>query len=246
MDFAFPELAYFIAVAFGSALLHSVGGFAGGLMMAIGLAPVLGIKETVPVVATAMVISHASRAWLFRKSVDWGIFKLLFFFGLPFIILGVMFYVELSEKAVALFLGVFLFITMPLRRYLAGKSIIIPRKAIAVVAVPYGFLSGASFGVGMILAPFLLGAGIAGETLLATVAVAGIVLNVTKTVTFGLSPLLTAELALLGVMLGLATFPGHAAGRWIVRQTSIRVHTLFLEAFVLLGATYMVWKGLFG
>ena len=139
-----------------------------------------------------------------------------------------------------------MFITMPLRRYLADKSITIPRKAIAVVAIPYGFLSGASFGVGMILAPFLLGAGIAGETLLATVAVAGIVLNVTKTVTFGLSPLLTAELALLGVMLGLATFPGHAAGRWIVRRTPIRVHTLFLEAFVLLGATYMVWKGLFG
>ena len=245
MEFGATEFIYFIAAAFGSAMLHSIGGFAGALMLAIALAPVLGIKETVPVVATAMVISHTSRAWLFRHSVDWGAFKMLLVFGLPFIILGVMFYVELSERAVALFLGSFLFIAMPLRRYLAGKEIAIPRKAIAVVAVPYGFLSGASFGVGMILAPFMLGAGIKGETLLATVAVAGVVLNVTKTVAFGISPLLTAELAALGILLGLFTFPGHAAGRWVVRRTSIRVHTIMLEVFVFLGASYMLWKGIY-
>lgn len=63
---------------------------------------------------------------------------------------------------------------------------------------------------------------------------------------FGLSPLLTAELVALGVALGLCTFPGHAAGRWVVRRTSIRVHTLVLEICVGVGAVYMIWKGLFG
>ncbi len=238
--------AYLAVAAFGTAMLHSVGGFAGALLMAIAVAPVLGVKETVPVVATAMMISHASRAWLFRKAVDWDAFRMLMCFGLPFIVLGVLFYVELSERAVALFLGTFLLVTLPLRRYLAGKSIAVPRRAIAAVAVPYGFISGTSFGAGMILAPFMLGAGIVGETLLATVAVSGVMLNVTKTVAFGLSPLLTAELAALGVALGLCTFPGHAVGRWIVRRTSIRVHTLVLEAFVGIGAAYMLWKGLSG
>jgi len=98
----------------------------------------------------------------------------------------------------------------------------------------------------MILAPVMLGAGVAGEALLATVAVSGVMLNVTKTVAFGLSPLLTAELAVLGAVLGLCTFPGHALGRWIVRRTSIRVHTLVLEVFVGSGAVYMLWKGLSG
>jgi uncharacterized membrane protein YfcA len=246
VDYSTLSLIYLVAGAFLSAVLHSVGGFAGALMMAIALAPVLGVKETVPVVATAMMISHASRAWLFRKSVDWGAFRMLFFFGLPFIVLGVIFFVEMSDRAVALFLGTFLLVTLPLRRYLAGKSIIVPRRAIAVVAVPYGFLSGTSFGVGMILAPFMLGAGIVGEALLATVAVSGVMLNVTKTIAFGMSPLLTTELAILGVVLGLFTFPGHAAGRWIVRRTSIRLHTLVLEVFVGFGACYMLWKGLTG
>ena len=98
----------------------------------------------------------------------------------------------------------------------------------------------------MILAPFMLGAGIAGEALLATVAVSGVMLNVTKTIAFGLSPLLTPELAMIGVVMGLCTFPGHAVGRWIVRRTSIRVHTLVLEVFVGFGAVFMLWKGLSG
>lgn len=246
MDYAAWELGYFALAAILSATLHSVGGFAGALLLAIAIAPVLGVKETVPVVATAMMISHASRAWLFRNAVDWGAFRLIAIFGLPFIVLGVLFYVELSERAVAFFLGMFLAIAMPLRRVLAGKKITIPRKALAVIAVPYGFFSGTSFGVGMILAPFMLGAGLVGETLIATTAVLGIMLNVTKTVAFGISPLLTTELAILGLGLGLCTFPGHALGRWIVRRTSIKLHTVVLETFVIIGAVYMLWKGITG
>ena len=236
--------AYCAFAAFATAILHSVGGFAGALMLAIALAPVLGVKETVPVVATAMVVSHASRAWLFRNAVDWAAFRLLFVCAFPFIVAGVFLYVDLSEKAVALFLGGFLTVTLPLRHLLAGLKITVPRAAIGIVAVPYGFLSGMSFGAGMILAPFFLGAGIAGEALLATVAVNGFVLNVTKTVLFGFSPLLTLELALLGVALGLCTMPGHAVGRWLVRRTSLRVHTLILEVFVALGAVYLLAKGI--
>ena len=244
MDYTAFELAYFVAAAVLTATLHSVGGFAGALMLAIALAPVLGVKETVPLVATAMMISHASRAWLFRKAVDWGVFAMLLCFGLPFIVLGVMFYVDLSDKAVALFLGSFLLITIPLRRFLKNRNIAVPRKSLAIVAMPYGFLSGTSFGAGMILAPFMLGAGIVGEALLATVSVSGVMLNVTKTVAFGFSPLLTAELAMLGILLGICTFPGHALGRQIVRNTAIRVHTVLLETFIITGAIYMLWKGI--
>lgn len=246
MDYTVLQIVLMALAAFGSAVLHSVGGFAGALLMAIMIAPILGVKETVPVVATAMMISHASRAWLFRKAVDWGAFRMLAIFGLPFIILGVLFYVELSERAVALFLGTFLLIAMPLRRYLSGKKIDVPRKALVGVAVPYGFLSGTSFGVGMILAPFMLGAGITGEALIATTAVAGVMLNVTKTVAFGISPLLTTELAILGVILGACTFPGHAVGRWVVRNTSLKLHKLVLEVFVIFGAIFMLYKGIFG
>lgn len=244
MDLAPLTIAYLAAAALVTATLHSVGGFAGALMMAIAFAPAVGVKATVPIVAVAMVVSHASRAWLFRSAVDWPVFRIIFFCALPTIIAGVLFYVDLSEMAVALFLGALLLITLPLRRYLADRQIEVPRAALAGVAIPYGFLSGASFGVAMMLGPFLLGAGLAGEALVGTLAVNGFLLNVIKSVAFGLSPLLTLDYAILGAGLGLCTIPGHRLGRWIVRRTPLRVHTLVLEAFILLGALYFLTKGL--
>ena len=77
MEYSVLLFAYLVAAAMGTAVLHSVGGFAGALLMAIAVALALGVKETVPVVATAMMISHASRAWLFRKAVDWDAFRML-------------------------------------------------------------------------------------------------------------------------------------------------------------------------
>ncbi len=244
MDLAPATLLYLGTAALATATLHSVGGFAGALMMAIAIAPAVGVKATVPIVATAMIVSHASRAWLFRNAVNWSVFRVVFLPALPFIVLGVIFYVELPEAAVALFLGAFLIVALPMRRILAGRKVPIPHAALAGIAVPYGFLSGASFGVAMMMGPFLLGAGLAGETLIGTMAVIGILLNVIKTVAFGLSPLLTMEYALVGAGMGLCTIPGHWIGRWIVRRTSIRVHTLILEGFIGVGAIYFLFKGL--
>ncbi len=239
-----PVLLYMGAAAFLTAILHSVGGFAGALMMAIALAPAIGVKLTVPIVAVAMIVSHGSRAWMLRKAVDWGAFGTIFFCALPFTLAGVYFYVELSEKAVGLFLGAMLLITVPLRRVLQERSIQVPRTGLAAIAVPYGFLSGASFGVGLMLGPFLLGAGVVGEALVATVAVNGLLLNLIKTAAFGFSPLLTKDLTLIGIGLGLCTMPGHHIGRIILQRTPIRIHTLFLEAFMLIGAIYFLHKGL--
>lgn len=237
-------LLYMGAAAFLTAILHSVGGFAGALMMAIAITPAVGVKPSVPIVAVAMIVSHGSRAWLLREAVDWPAFRTVFFVALPFILAGVVFYIELSETAVALFLGAMLMITVPLRRILQGRNIRVPRAGLAAVAVPYGFLSGASFGVGLMLGPFLLGAGVMGEALVATVAVNGFLLNLIKTIAFGISPLLTYEFMLIGIGLGLCTIPGHRVGRIILRRTPIRVHTLFLEAFMLLGAIYFLTKSL--
>ena len=59
IDFLFVFLV--AAAAFSSAVFHSFSGFAGGLVLAVMLAPLLGIKETVPVVATALIISNIAK-----------------------------------------------------------------------------------------------------------------------------------------------------------------------------------------
>lgn len=235
-----------VLAAFCTALFHTVGGFAGGLMLAICLAPILGVKETVPVTATAMMISNINRVWAFRHAVDWRAFASVFGTATPFIALSAFVYIKLPVHIVALILGLFLAVMVPLRRYMAKHDFTVGPRGLAMVAVPYGLISGSTFGAGMMLAPFLLGAGLFGEHLVGTVAAIGFGLNVTKTAVFGLSPLLDQPLLIKGIVIGLCTVPGAYAGRWIVRNTPIRVHTLYMEVFILGGAGYFLWRAAAG
>ncbi len=233
-------------IAFGTAVFHSVGGFAGGLLLAICLAPILGVKETVPVTAAAMIVSNSARVWVFRRSVNWRAFLCLFAAAAPGLVVGAIVYVTLPVYYVALLLGGFLIATVPLRRYLEARNFRMGLRGLAMAGLPFGLISGTTFGAGIMLAPFLLGAGLLGETLVATVAALGFSVNVVKVLVFGYSPLLTQTLAIQGLLIGLCAVPGAYAGRWILRNTAVRVHTLFLEALILCGAGYFLWKAATG
>ena len=231
-----------LAAAFGTAVFHSVGGFAGALLLAICLAPIIGVKETVPVTATAMVISNCTRVWVFRKSVEWRAFLAIFGTATPFIILSAVIYISLPVVIVALVLGVFLVLSVPLQRTMSHLNVKVRKKGLAAAAVPYGLLSGSTFGAGMLLAPFLIGYGLAGEMLVGTIASIGFGLNLLKAVVFGFSPLLTTPLLLKGLLIGLFTIPGAYVGRWIVRSTPLRIHKLFMEALILSGGLYFLYE----
>jgi len=236
------SLLIVVLAAFSTAAFHSVGGFAGGLLLAICLAPIFGVKETVPLTATAMIVSNVTRVWVFRHSIEWRAFGAVFGCAVPFIILSAVIYISLPVTLVALLLGSFLVISIPLRRLMEKRNFRVGLKGLATAAVPYGLISGSTFGAGMMLAPFLLGFGLAGEYLIGTVAAIGFGLNLTKSLVFGFSPLLGEALLLKGVLIGLCTIPGAYVGRWIVRNTPLRVHSLFMEAFILCGAAYFLWK----
>lgn len=241
METEFVSIILIVLAAFGTAVFHSVGGFAGGLLLAICLAPILGVKETVPVTATAMIVSNMTRVWVFRHSVSWRAFAAVFGSAMPFMILSAIVYISLPVSIVAILLGVFLLISVPLRRYMNKRDFKVGSRGLALAAVPYGMIAGSTFGAGMMLAPFLMGAGLAGEYLVGTVAALGFGLNIIKSVVFGFSPLLDANLFVKGIVIGLCTIPGAFVGRWIVRSTPIRIHSLFMEAFIVCGASYFLW-----
>ena len=234
------------AIAYTSAVFHSVGGFAGALLLTIGLAPVLGVKETIPVTAVAMIVSNSTRVMAFRRWIPWPAFFAIFSCALPGIILGAVLYIKLPVHYVALVLGIFLSITVPLRHYLQRRNYKVGLNGLRAIAVPYGFISGTVMGAGLMLGPFLLGAGIAGERIIALIATLGLGLNLTKTTVFGISPLLDLAMAIKGLLIGICTMPGAYTGRWIVTHTPIRLHTAFLEVFILCGAGYFLWRAATG
>ena len=49
----------------------------------------------------------------------------------------------------------------------------------------------------------------------------------------------------MGVGHGLCTVPGTACAAWIVRRTSVRLHSALIEALIIVGGTMMLlgWLG---
>ena len=228
--------------AFGAAVFAGVSGFAGGLFLTICLAPIVGVKPAVPVVAVAIILGNSTRLWAYRDAVNWGAYRAIMVPAFPGIVVGALVYTYLPVAWIALILGLFMIATVPLRRVLEGRSLRIGRRELAVVGSGFGILAGTTVGAGMILVPFLLGAGIAGEGLIGTIAAVGWTLNVTKTAVFGSSELLDLNMFISGVLVGLFTIPGTYAGRWIVTHTPVRIHTVVLEVLIVCGGGYFLWK----
>ena len=236
-------LALVALAAFGTALFHSVSGFAGALLLSVCLAPLLGVKAVVPVVAVAMIISNSNRLFLFRQAIDWAVYRAIMITALPGIILGAVIYIYLPVAAIAIILGVFLILSIPLRRTLKKRNFKVGLRGLSIVGSGYGLISGTVFGAGMILGPFLLGAGVVGEGLVGMIAALGLTLNLTKSLVFGIGDLLDPTMLTAGILIGLCTIPGGYAGRWIVRRSALHVHTILVESLLVLGGCYFIYQG---
>ena len=231
--------------AFATALFHSVAGFAGALLLSVCLAPLIGVRAVVPVVSLAMIISNSNRILLFRNQIDWKAYRAIMITGLPGIIAGAVIYLYLPIKAIAIVMGCFLLISIPLRRVFKKRNYNVGYRGLSIVAIVYGVISGTVFGGGMILGPFLLGAGIVGQGLVGIVAALGLTLNITKTLVFGVGSLLDREMISLGIVVGLCTIPGGMLGKWIVKNTDIEVHTVIVEVLMFAGGCYFLYQGFY-
>ncbi|MEX2449405.1 MAG: sulfite exporter TauE/SafE family protein [Rhodospirillales bacterium] len=234
-------LGLIASLSFGLSIFHSFNGFAGGLLLAIFLAPVIGIKAIVPVMALGMFIDHIARTWIFRHGIEWRPVGAVMILGVPGIIAGATIYSFMDTSAIALLLAVFLAISVPARRFFNNRNVAVNTTGLVLAGGGWGLIAGPTVGPGIFLVPFLLGAGITGERFIATITAIALVANFLKTLVFGKFTLLTPEHIAAGVLIGLCSIPGTYVGRWIVRRTPIRIHTGFVEAVVILGAVNFLW-----
>ena len=242
-DYELSTLCLIITAAFATAMFHAISGFAGGLLLSICLAPILGIKAVVPVVSVAMMISNSNRAWLFRQAIDWQVYRAIMITALPGFVIGALIYVHLPVAAIAILLGVFLLLSIPLRRVLKQRDFKVSLPGLSAAGAVFGVLAGAVIGAGLLLGPFLLGANVVGEGIVGMIAAIGFTSNITKSLVFGHTELLDPKLFTAGILVGLCTIPGAHVGRWVVRNTSIRLHTLLVETLIFCGALYFLYQG---
>src|SRR5690242_12043662 len=83
-----PTLAVVALIAAAAAVVSGVGGFGTGVILAAALAPMIGIKAVIPVLAVAGIVINAGRFWFYRASLERRTLALVVATSLPFLVLG--------------------------------------------------------------------------------------------------------------------------------------------------------------
>jgi uncharacterized protein len=229
-------------VAFLAAVLGGLAGYGTGLILPIALAPVIGVAHVIPVMAVAMMINNASRVLAFRHDVQWPHVRRLLWLGLPTCLVGAWGYTRLDARWVALLLGVFLLLSIPLRRWLQRAQMQLSAKGEVTAGGAFGFIEGGMTGTGVILISILMAAGVQGPALIATDALVSTIMSLAKALLFGGASRLDASLVVTGVLVGLCTAPGAFVARAILARMPQQLHLRLMEAVVVLGGLGFLWR----
>lgn len=235
-----------LVVCFAAGVLGGLSGYGAGMLVTVFVAPILGPKALVPVISVLMLVNNASRVWFYRQAMDGRRVLAIAAVAVPMAWLGAQLYVRLDSEAVQAVLGAVLIGSVPLRRRLDRARIVPGPLGVYGVGAAFGFLSSIIVGAGMLVVPMLMGLGYAGPALLATDAAIAVLVNGAKAVIFGSLDALTLPHFVLALVLGAATIPGTACAAWVVRRTSLRLHSALIEGLILVGGATMLLGGLAG
>ena len=229
-------------VAVAAAILGGLAGYGTGLVLPIFLAPVVGVANIVPVMAVGMAINNASRIAAFRQVIEWVHVKRILLPGLPACLAGAYGYTLLEGPGVALVIGTFLVVSVPLWRWFMHAHGTIGAAAERVAGAGFGFVNGGVTGAGTILIAILMAAGVQGAALIATDAVISVIMGVAKIALFRSLSRLDVELLLAGLLIGACTVPGAFVARWLLKHIPARIHTAFMEVVVVVGGLGFLWR----
>jgi len=238
------ELLLIAVTALGAQVVGGLSGYGTGLLMPLVLVPILGAEAIVPVISLSAILTNLTRVIVFRHSLDVRKALLVSGFALPFALVGAWCYTLLSSRGASFVIGTVLILLVPVRRYLAHRRFKLGTRGGAVAGVVYGFLTGGTTGVGIILISILMSMGLTGLQVIATDALTSTILGLAKTGVFVAAGALPAKLCLVAILIGVMATPGTLIARWLASRFSARLHDTVLEATIIAGGGILLWRAL--
>ncbi|MEM6640195.1 MAG: sulfite exporter TauE/SafE family protein [Pseudomonadota bacterium] len=221
--------------------LHGATGMAGGIVMAVILSHFVGVKVAIPVITCALIFSHSSRVYLYRRDTQWATVGRVLLFGCPSVVLGAVIFSLIDARTVAVVFAVFLGLSIPVKRWARRQKLQTGPAMLRGASVIWGVLAGNVIGPGFFLAPFLQGLGLNRLAFVGTLASVTLVMNIVKLSVFGVTDLMNGELILLGVCIGLATVPGNWLGQRILRKMDDASHGRIVDTLTVLMMLNMIY-----
>lgn len=201
--------ALVLGVAAGT--ITTVAGFGGGMVLTLALAALLGPGPALVVAAPALAVGHAHRCWVYRREIDSVLARRFALAAAPGAVIGALLVAWVPESLLdlALVLAVILAVVQAcgwIPRELG-------RRALAPGAFGVGFLAGSCGAGGVLLAPTLMSAGLAGRRFVATASVGALVIQLVRLATYGAAGLVGGQQLPLMLVAGVGLIAGNALGR---------------------------------
>src|SRR5947207_7527856 len=107
-DISALELAAVAAMALVASLVGGIAGYGTGALMPLVLVPIVGAEPVVPIIAISALITNASRATAFQKSIDWRRALIVLCAATPTCMLGAYGYTLLTGRGAMIVIGTML------------------------------------------------------------------------------------------------------------------------------------------
>jgi hypothetical protein len=159
----------------------------------------------------------------------------------PTCALGAWGYTTLTGKGALIVIGGMLIASVPLRRLMRRRGLVLSDRGLAAASFAWGPLAGGTVGSGILLLSLLMAAGLEGAAVVATDAIVSIGIGLTKLVVFGLAGAVTAKVIAIALLIGAVAFPGAFLAKALVSRLPVHVHTAILDAVVAGGGAVMLF-----
>lgn len=227
--------------AFAASLLGSVAGSGGTAVLLPVLVLYFGVKEGIPILTIANLVSNLSRVVFNRREIVLPVVGWFSLGAIPLAIGGAVLFTVAAPTLLVRLLGGFLLVTVLWRRLrprpprLEGAAWFLPLGAV------FGLLAGLLEGVGPLMAPFFLAHGLLRGAYIGTDALASTFMQVAKLAVFGGSAILTPPVLLAGLLLAPFMIGGAFAGRRLVERLPERAFVVIIDlTLIVAGAGFLL------
>lgn len=222
--------------------LSTMSGGGGALLQIPVLNFLIGASQAGPVINLGAFISRPTRILIFWKHINWKVF----WYFVPSAMIGALLaswlFSEVKIYWIQLLVGLFLVSTF--FQYRFGKK----ERSFPVrlwYFIPLGFIISIigtfTGGMGPVLNPFLINAGIDKEELVGTKAAQSFFLGLAQVSGYVFFGLLSTTLWIYGIALGLGAILGNLVGKWfLTRMSKLSFRRWLIAVMVLSGLLLMV------
>lgn len=222
-------------------IISTISGGGGALLLIPVTAWMLGASAAPPVINLGTFISRPARLYLFWQDIDWSLIK----YYAPSAIVGAwlsaLLFSRLNAEWIQLLVGVFLVSTVFQYRFgKVSKAFAMPKTGFIPLGFVTAFISTLVGGLGPILNPFYMNTGLQKEDLIATKTANSFFVGIAQIGSYAFFGILTAQLWIYGLALGLGAVIGNIIGKRFLAGMSVRQFRVMVILLMVISGLVMI------